>query len=981
MVMIKLFEGLFDSNEKQLKKIQRVVEEVNLLEKEISKLSDEKLAKKTEYLRGKLGVDIDTARDDFNNYNSVELKRVLDEERTRLIEVLPEAFAVVREASKRVANHRHFDVQVVAGYVLFDNKIAELFTGEGKTLAANLPLYLYALTGRGVHLVTVNDYLAKRDAEWTGHILSSLGMSVGAINSGVQYRYITDEEAIQLKGDEARELIRERDEKAKKEGRLKYDHMSGVNLVECSKKEAYGCDVIYGTNNEYGFDYLRDNMVTNLDERVQGPRYFAIVDEADSILIDEARTPLIISTSAQASNEMYRDFANLVKSLQIEKHYSVDEKSNSVSLTDEGIDYVEKLLKVKNIYEDSQLAYHLDNALKAKELYRIDDEYMIRDGEVLIIDEFTGRAMTGRRYSEGLHQAIEAKEGVEVKRESRTMATITLQNYFRLYSYLSGMTGTALTEAEEFSSIYYLDTIVVPTNKPVVRKDHNDVVYRTEEGKFRAIIEDIKEHNKRGQPVLVGTTSVEKSEVLSMMLSKDGIRHEVLNAKYHEREAKIVSTAGQRGSVTIATNMAGRGTDIALGEGVTKLGGLYIIGSERHESRRIDNQLRGRSGRQGDPGESRFYVSFEDELMRLFGGDRMQMIMSQVGLDDDMPISMGILGRTIENAQKKVESHNYDIRKRLVEYDDVLNQQRDIIYGLRTNILEVGRESNSDAKTDLAKDMKYILDLDIEVLQDQLDGFTLSQKNTWEIPLLSELVFKLNPLDISVLKKVLDHIDFLVSSQLADDMGIDNVEERNLYIQIKNLLTEDVFEKAVKNLKFKNSIQFFRDLESKSVVERTRELKRVVLISFIEHIYAIGLAPMRELSKVLILQSIDRYWMEHLDNMQDLREGISLRNLAQRDPLVEYKNEGFSLFESMLNTIDENVVNRYFKVRVVRQEEQLRQPIQTEKQEVRSLTDNRPGKVEKQHTVKRSAQKVGRNDPCPCGSGKKYKKCCYPKYE
>ena len=981
MVMIKLFEGLFDSNEKQLKKIQRVVEEVNLLEKEISKLSDEKLAKKTEYLRGKLGVDIDTARDDFNNYNSVELKRVLDEERTRLIEVLPEAFAVVREASKRVANHRHFDVQVVAGYVLFDNKIAELFTGEGKTLAANLPLYLYALTGRGVHLVTVNDYLAKRDAEWTGHILSSLGMSVGAINSGVQYRYITDEEAIQLKGDEARELIRERDEKAKKEGRLKYDHMSGVNLVECSKKEAYGCDVIYGTNNEYGFDYLRDNMVTNLDERVQGPRYFAIVDEADSILIDEARTPLIISTSAQASNEMYRDFANLVKSLQIEKHYSVDEKSNSVSLTDEGIDYVEKLLKVKNIYEDSQLAYHLDNALKAKELYRIDDEYMIRDGEVLIIDEFTGRAMTGRRYSEGLHQAIEAKEGVEVKRESRTMATITLQNYFRLYSYLSGMTGTALTEAEEFSSIYYLDTIVVPTNKPVVRKDHNDVVYRTEEGKFRAIIEDIKEHNKRGQPVLVGTTSVEKSEVLSMMLSKDGIRHEVLNAKYHEREAKIVSTAGQRGSVTIATNMAGRGTDIALGEGVTKLGGLYIIGSERHESRRIDNQLRGRSGRQGDPGESRFYVSFEDELMRLFGGDRMQMIMSQVGLDDDMPISMGILGRTIENAQKKVESHNYDIRKRLVEYDDVLNQQRDIIYGLRTNILEVGRESNSDAKTDLAKDMKYVLDLDIEILQDQLDGFTLSQKSTWEIPLLSELVFKLNPLDISVLKKVLDHIDFLVSSQLADDMGIDNVEERNLYIQIKNLLTEDVFEKAVKNLKFKNSIQFFRDLESKSVVERTRELKRVVLISFMEHIYAIGLAPMRELSKVLILQSIDRYWMEHLDNMQDLREGISLRNLAQRDPLVEYKNEGFSLFESMLNTIDENVVNRYFKVRVVRQEEQLRQPIQTEKQEVRSLTDNRPGKVEKQHTVKRSAQKVGRNDPCPCGSGKKYKKCCYPKYE
>jgi len=978
--MLKILQGLFDSNEKQLKNIQGIVEQVNALEKDISKLSDLQLRKKSDEFRDTIGVDLDTCRKDFSKYNKVELENILEEEKVKLTEILPEAFAVIREVSKRVANHRHFDVQVMAGYVLFDNRVAELFTGEGKTLAANLPLYLYSLTGRGAHLVTVNDYLAKRDAEWTGHILNSLGMTTAAINSGVQYRYISDEEAIKLKGDEAKEQIEERKRKAKKEGRLKYDHMSGVNLIECSKKEAYDCDVVYGTNNEFGFDYLRDNMVNKLDDRVQGPRYFAIIDEADSILIDEARTPLIISTSAQASNEMYRDFANLVNSLEPEKDYAVDEKSNSVSLTDEGIDKVEKILKVKNIYEDPQLTYHLDNALKAKELYKRDDEYMLRDGEVLIVDEFTGRAMPGRRYSEGLHQAIEAKEGVEVKRESKTMATITLQNYFRLYSYLSGMTGTALTEAEEFASIYGLDTIVVPTNKPVVRKDHNDVVYRTQEGKFRAIVEDVREHNEKEQPVLVGTTSVEKSEVLSDMLSKEGITHEVLNAKYHEREAKIVAQAGQESSVTIATNMAGRGTDIALGEGVVNLGGLYIIGSERHESRRIDNQLRGRSGRQGDPGSSRFYASFEDELMRLFGGDRMQTIMSQVGMDDNMPISLGILGRTIENAQKRVEAHNYDIRKRLVEYDDVLNQQRDIIYGLRTEILEISEKETENLEIDLEKDIKHVKELDIEALQDQLDGFAITNKDSWNISLLSELEFELTPLDISVLKKLLDHIDFLVSSQLEDDMKIDNVEERKLYIQIKNLITEEIFEKSVRRLKFKDSIEFFRALEEKDVVGAAQELKRLTLIAFVEHIYGIGRLPMKELSKVLILQSIDRYWMEHLDNMQDLREGISLRNLAQRDPLVEYKNEGFRLFEQMLKSVDENVVNRFFKVRVVRRQSPMRVPVQTKKEEAKKMTDDRPGKVSKQQTVRKS-KKVGRNDPCPCGSGKKYKKCCYPKYE
>lgn len=978
--MIKLLEGLFDSNEKQLKKIQLIVNEINSLEEEMSKLSDEKLKKKTEEFRKILNVDLEQSRKDFYELSREELKKRLDEEKKVLREILPQAFAVVREASKRVANHRHFDVQAMAGYVLFDNKVAELFTGEGKTLAANMPLYLYALTGRGAHLVTVNDYLARRDAEWNGHILNSLGMTVAAINSGTQYRYITDEEVLKLKGDEGKELIEQREKKAKEAGRLKYDHMSGVNLIECSKKEAYDCDVVYGTNNEYGFDYLRDNMVASLAERVQGPRYFAIVDEADSILIDEARTPLIISTSAEASNEMYKQFANLAKSLQKEKHYTVDEKSNSVSLNDEGIDAVEKLLKVKNVYENAQLAYHLDNALKAKELYKLDDEYMIKDGEVLIVDEFTGRALPGRRYSEGLHQAIEAKEGVEVKRESRTMATITLQNYFRLYSYLSGMTGTALTEAEEFASIYNLDTIVVPTNRPVVRKDYNDVVYRTMMGKFEAIVEDIKEHNAKGQPILVGTTSVEKSEALSMMLSKEGIAHEVLNAKHHEREAKIVSEAGQKGAVTIATNMAGRGTDIALGEGVKEAGGLYIIGSERHESRRIDNQLRGRAGRQGDPGESKFFVSFEDELMRLFGGERMQAVMTQAGLEDDMPISMGILGKTIENAQKKVEAHNYDIRKRLVEYDDVLNKQRNIIYDLRAKVLEISSERKETEEISLEKDIKYTTNLDIENLQDILDGFAVTKKDTWDIQQLEGLKFKLNPLDISILKKLLEYIDMLVQAQLEDDMEIDNIEERNLYIQVKNLLTEEIFEKGVKDLSFKNSIEFFRSLEGKSITDISKELKRLIFVSYIEHIYSIGVEPMRELSKVLILQGIDRYWMEHLDNMQDLREGISLRNLAQRDPLVEYKNEGFRLFDSMLRSIDENTVNRFFKVRVVRNQSPLQAPIQTEKEEVRSLTDNRPGNVSKQQTVKRS-KKVGRNDPCPCGSGKKYKKCHYPEFE
>jgi len=971
--MLDILKNLFDSNEKQLNKIQPIVDQINSLEEKTSKLTDEQLKEKTQDFRKKLKVDLEKAREEFSTLDDLELAEKLDREKERLYEILPEAFAVAREASKRVANHRHFDVQVMAGYILFDNKIAELFTGEGKTLAANLPLYLYALTGRGAHLVTVNDYLARRDAEWTGHILNSIGMSVGAINSGKQYRFIDDEEAIKLKGDEAKELIKERDKKAKKAGRLKYDHMSGVNLVECSKKETYSCDVVYGTNNEFGFDYLRDNMAKSMEDRVQGPRYFVIVDEADSILIDEARTPLIISTSADTANDLYKRFASLVNTLEPEKDYIVDEKARAVSLTEKGVDTLEKALDVENIYENGQLAYHLDNALKAKELYELDDEYLIRGGEVLIVDEFTGRAMQGRRYSEGLHQAIEAKEGVEVKKESKTMATITLQNFFRLYHFLSGMTATALTEAEEFAAIYDLDTIVVPTNKPVVREDHNDVVYRTVMGKFKAIVEDIKEHHEKGQPMLVGTTSVEKSEVLSSMLSKEGVKHNVLNAKYHEMEAKIVSEAGNIGTVTIATNMAGRGTDIALEEGVKELGGLYVIGSERHESRRIDNQLRGRAGRQGDPGESRFYVSFEDDLMRLFGGERMQMIMSQVGLSDDTPITSGILGRTIENAQKKVEAHNYDIRKRLVDYDDVLNQQREIIYTLRRKILEA--ESNKKipaSKLDLKKELETAKDMDVESLQDSLDAFSLAREDSWKIQEFKDFIYPFSPLDKWILKKSLDYVDYLVASQLQDDMKIDNIEERKLYIQIVNLLTTELLTEASKELGFKDVIEMFREIYKLEDVKRIELIKKLILVSFVIHTYHIGLEYMQRLSKHLILQSFDRFWMEHLDTMTDLREGISLRNLAQRDPLVEYKNEGFNMFEEMLKKIDEFVVTRFFKVRLVKNEKQR-------PREVDSNKDVRPGKTTKQKTIRKS-KKVGRNDPCPCGSGKKYKKCCYPKY-
>lgn len=982
--MKSFFSGLFDSNEKQLKKIQPIIDQINSLEDYYKDLKDSELADKTREFKEALGGTSNTST--FTGKLERDNRERVKKE---LFKILPDAFALVRESARRFTNHRHFDVQLVAGYFLADNKITELFTGEGKTNAATLAMYLYALTGRGAHLVTVNDYLARRDGEWNGHVLAPLGITVGVINNNIQYRYVSDEEAMALKGSEAKEEIEARNAGATKAGRLKLDLMSGVNLVECSKQDVYKCNVVYGTNNEFGFDYLRDNMARQIEDRVQGQLHYAIVDEADSILIDEARTPLIISQSAQDSNEMYSQFAKIVRSLNIEEHYVVDEKEQSVSISDNGIDLVEKKLGIDNVYEDAELAYHLDNALKAKELYRRDDQYIVRNGEIVIVDEFTGRAMEGRRYSEGLHQAIEAKEGVEVKQESKTLATITLQNYFRLYDFLAGMTATALTEAEEFSNIYKLDVVVIPTNQPVVRVDENDVVYRTEIGKFKSIINDIKSCNEKGQPVLVGTASVEKSEILSNMLEKEGIKHNVLNAKQHEREAHIVRDAGLKGQVTIATNMAGRGTDIALGEGVIELGGLYVIGSERHESRRIDNQLRGRSGRQGDPGKSRFYVSFEDDLMKRFGGDRSVAILQKVGMEDDMPISLGVLGRIIENAQKKVESHNFDIRKRLVEYDDVLNQQREIVYGLRRDILKIISENSETTSEQETIDIssKSLQEVNLNILLEGLERFSIKSRESWIVSGFGKFETVNLPLNNWILKRVIDQVRGIIAAQLSDDMKIDNLEERKVFSQINSLLTEDLFEAAISKLGYKSVIEFYRDFDDlPTVAEKEMRILTVIFCAYILHLNQITPRGMIELSRALVLQAIDQYWMEHLDAMGNLREGIGMRSLAQKDPLVEYKNEGYILFERMIRSIDDAVVSRFFKVRVVNRERSLLDEAETVHTEIQNFKSARaaalmpsenqmPSTTSNREPIINNSMKIGRNDLCPCGSGKKYKKC------
>ena len=782
--LMKLVFG--DPNKKELKVCQGYVDKINALEPEISGLSDARLRAKTDEFKLRLGKG-----------------ETLDD-------ILPEAFAVVREASRRVLGLRHFDVQLIGGCILHRGKITEMRTGEGKTLVATLPAYLNALEGKGVHVVTVNDYLARRDSEDMGRVYKFLGLSVGLIVHDMDFP---------------------------------------------ARKAAYAADITYGTNNEFGFDYLRDNMVVSLDEMVQRPLHYAIVDEVDSILIDEARTPLIISGPGEKSTDLYNIMADVVKNFKEKEDYTVDEKLKTVAPTEAGIAKAEKLLGVKNMYDpqnDTDLSHQLMEALKAKALMIRDRDYVVKDGEVIIVDEFTGRLMYGRRYSEGLHQAIEAKEHVKVERESQTLATITFQNYFRMYDKLAGMTGTAKTEEQEFQKIYGLDVIVVPTNKPNIRIDYPDVIYKTKRAKYRAVVKAIEKLHAVGRPVLVGTTSIAQSEELSAMLKKKGIPHNVLNAKYHEKEAEIVADAGQMGAVTIATNMAGRGTDITLGEGVAELGGLHIIGTERHESRRIDNQLRGRCARQGDPGSTRFYLSLEDDLMRLFGSDNISGIMDKLGMDEDEPIEHKLVTRSIENAQKKVESRNFDIRKHVLEYDDVMNEQREVIYDQRRKILE-----KADLKETVLSMADHIVDRSMDMYAPKE-----AYSEDWDIPALI---------------KYAEEFYAPAGRLKADELANMSREELEEYLH-------------------KVAHDYYNEREA-----------------------AITAPIMRELENLVMLKVVDTHWMEHLDAMDALREGIGLRAYGQRDPLVEYKFEAYDMFEAMKEAIVDDVVRYMYRVNVVTQ--------------------------------------------------------------
>jgi preprotein translocase subunit SecA len=949
--MLNILNKFFDSNEKEVDSLKPVIQRIQDLEDEFKKYKDKDFIKKTEEFRERIagGEDI-TA-------------------------ILPEAFALVREAAIRTIGLRHFDVQLMAAAVLATGKIAEQKTGEGKTLSAVPALYLNSLTGKNVHLVTVNDYLARRDAGWMGPIFSLLGVSVSSIINDAQFLYdpeYSDENAT--------------------DPRLSH-------LRPVTRKEAYDADVVYGINSEFGFDYLRDNMASSTSSQVQRGHFYAIVDEVDSVLIDEARTPHIISAPAEEPSQRYYEYATLVQKLSSEIDYKVDEKMRTAHLTEHGIGKVEKLYGVQNIYEkDFDTVYHLEAALKAMTLYHREKEYIVRDGEVILVDEFTGRLRPGVRVSEGIHQALEAKEGVQIQRESKTLATVSLQNYFRMYEKLAGMTGTALTEAEEFKKIYKLDVVVIPTNNPVSRLDHPDAVYKTSRAKYSAVANAIAEAHKSGQPVLVGTTSIEKNVIVSDLLKRRGIKHEILNAKNHIREAQIIAKAGEKGAVTVATNMAGRGVDIVLGgeqpkdsaknseelkkwkkahDDVLSLGGLFVIGTERHESRRIDNQLRGRSGRQGDPGASRFYVGLDDEIMRLFGGDRIAGIMTRFNMPEDVPLEHSLVSRAIENAQVKVEQFNFDTRKHLVEYDDVLNKQREIIYSLRQKVLEGGEENVSEDK-----------------------------KNGKEThPVLKEELLKR-------IDRILESIVMMAAT--PDVSGTVGSENEQIAEQFATIVPFD--EASTK--------QLVTQLEQNGGIEGKLEFITNLAHDMYDKLEGHVTAPiMRQIERVAMLETIDRLWMDHLDAIENVREGIRLRGYAQKDPLVEYKNEGFKMFEKLLGAIDDDVVHRIYKYQV-----QTAPPvIETPQNIVTNTPDSEvsdtgkkkqavsPKKVHthththadgKVHTYSHEVdeaenttgsavslpkntapntegfsggkKKLGRNDPCWCGSGKKYKKCHYP---
>lgn len=902
--MLKIFSKLLDVNAREIERIAKIIYRVNTLEPEIKKLKDADFAKKTE-----------------------EFKKRLEKGET-LNDILPEAYALVREASYRVLGMRHYDVQLIAAVALFEGKVAEQKTGEGKTLAAIPALYLRALTGQGAHLVTVNDYLARRDAGWNAPIFHLLGMSVGSI---VQ---------------ETKSFVYDPDFTDSSHGDERLAH-----LRQAERREAYLCDILYGTNNEFGFDYLRDNMVGSLSDMVQRGHHFAIVDEVDSILIDEARTPLIISAPDTEPTQKYYKFADMVDKLNPDTDYTIDEKSKSASLTETGITRVEKILGVKNLYEeDFDSIHHIENALRARTLYLRDKDYVIKDDQIVIVDEFTGRLMVGRRWSDGLHQAVEAKEGVPIQQESKTLATISFQNYFRMYEHLSGMTGTAATEAEEFRKIYKLEVIVVPTNKPMVRKDLPDTIYKTLRGKYGAIVEEIGECHKKGQPVLVGTTSIEKNEIISEYLKRKKIPHNVLNAKNHEKEAEIIAKAGEPGAVTVATNMAGRGVDIVLGgampdrvagveddkyktsaaykkwkdvhDKVIEAGGLHVVGTERHESRRVDNQLRGRAGRQGDSGSSRFYLSMEDDLMRIFGGEQIGGMMDRLNLPEDQPIENSLISKAIEQAQVKVEGFHFDIRKRLVEFDDVANQQREIIYKQRRKILESG-----NVKEEIREKLKSQIGKITEFESLSVDGEIDAER---------------------------------IAVGLAEVIPFDDASLRNIKNQIAKIKDIGEIEK------------FLNQVLDDVYVRREKDLTPEI---------------MRDVEKFAYLGAIDRLWMDHIDHIDDLREGVTLRAYGQRDPLVEFKNEAYGLFENLVGKIDKELSRRIFRIGVARPQSEI--PLHlarenTDKNDSTGLSGSgastaRSGAPAFSSSSNQPSAKLGRNDPCWCGSGKKWKKCHYPK--
>lgn len=912
--MFSFIKNLFDYNQKEVNRLQKKVAQINSLEDEVRVLKDSDFALETS-----------------------KLKKQIQSGEKKLDDVLPRGFALVREAARRILGERHYDVQLLAGIGLHEGKIIEQKTGEGKTLSATLALYLNALTGRGVHLVTVNDYLARRDAGWMGAVFHLLGLTTAAMIA--EQSFIYDHEY---------------------EDKDSYDWRL-AHLKSVSRKEAYQADIAYGINSEFGFDYLRDNMASTSGELVQRGFHYAVIDEADSVLIDEARTPHIISAPYEEDTSKYYEYAKIVKKLDPQKDYKIDEKSRTANLTEAGVLHIESLLGVTNIYEkDFDTLFHIEASLKAEALFKNNKEYIVKDNEIVIVDEFTGRLLEGRRFSEGIHQAIEAKEGVRIQRESKTLATVSLQNYFRMYEKIAGMTGTASTEAEEFHKIYHTDVIVAPTHRPTVRKDHPDMIFKTEKGKWGAVVEEIATNYKVGRPVLVGTTSIEKNEHLSYLLKQRGIPHELLNAKNHEREAAIIAAAGKKGAITVATNMAGRGVDIILGgappqdktqkeswqkehDEVVSLGGLYVIGTERHESRRIDNQLRGRAGRQGDPGETCFFVALEDDLMRIFGGEQISKLMTFFNFPEDQPLSHSMVSKAIEQAQVKVEGFNFDIRKHLVDFDDVLNKQRDIVYSRRRKILNLTEKKDTEFKQVI-----------FETLKEEV-GKVIAQFSYEDIKIHEEMVEQIgNELNFIL------HIDHKKLSEFAANQDVIGLEK-------------------------------WLDLELEHAYnEREKKL---------------GKEMWGEIVKSIFLSTIDKYWTDHLTGIEDLREGINLRGYAQLDPLVEYKNEAFSLFETLINDIDFEMSRRIFKIEVeaspvnLKQKEhaityksasaidpfsqqakkQITAPVETHNHAPLQTTNQQDQIGGFKITPPGTAQtKPGRNEPCWCGSGKKYKKCHWP---